>query len=933
MEKSVNPLGNVNNDRNQRHFRSLHYRASLLSLKIMKYGFIHCALEDLVTKKFGADTWKLLLEKSGISMHGASFLMHKVYTDDMTLKLVAAACEVLGLDLDTCLEAFGEHFLYFCQQHGYDHILRVLGSNMADFLTNLDNLHDHLASTYPGMRAPSFRVTPGPSGQILLHYYSDRKGLHPIVLGIVKVVGKEFFNTEVRANISVVSEFGERAHVTLEVTETNKEGKSCLLPSHAADTLSSRPEDLRMGVKTMCAAFPFHVLFRRDFGILQAGKGLLRLVGHRWKESRAQGRRLKFDDIFDITRPVIECTFESIRSYCNQVFVVQTKEGVIKPLSANCPDDDDTVNSSPKVLRLKGQMVSVEETHSILFLCSPRVKDIDDMRRIGLFFSDLAIHDPARELFLRSHHHRGERELIEKLDEATNRLRMLQSKLDEDKKRTEELLHSILPSKVAKLLCQNLPVEAEKFETVSCLFSDIVGFTNMCGSCAPMAIVRLLNKLYLQFDNLSHVHGVYKVETIGDAYVVVAGVPDFVEDHADRLIVMGLDMITATKSVRNPVNGEPIQMRIGIHTGYATAGVVGMTMPRYCLFGNTVTLANKTESLSKPSRVNVTEVARSHLTKKEYVFEDNLDVGDFPLRCYLVDMASRPSAEAQPAATGQQPADDSMFLSPSSSPVRRASAIPSPSLEADEIGMFINSSLPAKSTESEAATAVNAKRNNAEPLFKPRKNNLTSCPFQAGKPDEKRTPIAQSAASAPPVATNATTEIVNAREDASADFLAYSAADSHEPPPALKDGHDHATKGTGGGKASFLGIRWKLSQPNKMKKHKSCDSTHSTSSHPDDHEDLSGESGGAAGGAAVRFSESPEQKSGRLQCPFFRFRAKNVGIEEGFAQAGSGKTVPIALTATGAGAAISTAQTETTPSRRTDGRKKDKFWSRVIFPS
>ncbi|KAH7967804.1 hypothetical protein HPB52_002554 [Rhipicephalus sanguineus] len=108
-------------------------------------------------------------------MHGASFLMHKVYTDDMTLKLVAAACEVLGLDLDTCLEAFGEHFLYFCQQHGYDHILRVLGSNMADFLTNLDNLHDHLASTYPGMRAPSFRVTPGPSGQILLHYYSDRK--------------------------------------------------------------------------------------------------------------------------------------------------------------------------------------------------------------------------------------------------------------------------------------------------------------------------------------------------------------------------------------------------------------------------------------------------------------------------------------------------------------------------------------------------------------------------------------------------------------------------------------------------------------------------------------------------------------------------------------------------------------------------------------
>ncbi|KAK8757400.1 hypothetical protein V5799_004968 [Amblyomma americanum] len=688
----------------------------------MQYGFIHCALEDLVTKKFGAETWKELLEKSGITMHGASFLMHKVYTDEMTLKLVGAACEVLGLDLDTCLEAFGEHFLYFCQQHGYDHILRVLGSNMADFLTNLDNLHDHLASTYPGMRAPSFRVTPGPSGQILLHYYSDRKGLHPIVLGIVKVVGREFFNTEVRANISVVSEFGDKAHVTMEVTEKNREGKSCLLPSNASDTLSNRPEDLPIGVRTMCAALPFHVLFGRDFGIQQAGNGLLRLAGHRWKESR--GRRLKFDEIFEITRPVIDCTFESIRSYCNQVFVVQTKEGVLKTRAVGAEVDALNNPAPPPVLRLKGQMVSVEETHSILFLCSPRVKDIDDMRRMGLFFSDLAIHDPARELILRSHHHRGERELIGKLDEATNRLRMLQSKLDEDKKRTEELLHAILPAKVAKRLCQNLPVEAEKFETVSCLFSDIVGFTNMCGSCAPMDIVRLLNKLYLQFDNLSHVHGVYKVETIGDAYVVVAGVPDFVEDHADRLVVMGLDMITATKSVINPVIGEPIQMRIGVHTGYATAGVVGKTMPRYCLFGNTVTLANKTESLSKPSRVNITEVARRHLTKQDYDFEDNLDVGEFPLKCYLVDMGSRSTTDAEPAAAGEPSADDSMLLSPSSSPVRRSSAITSPTLDVDEIGLFIKSRLNCSAAGFESTGTKEARQDECAPEAPNNKSDL-----------------------------------------------------------------------------------------------------------------------------------------------------------------------------------------------------------------
>ncbi|XP_075743408.1 guanylate cyclase soluble subunit beta-1-like [Rhipicephalus microplus] len=893
------------------------------------YGFIHCALEDLVTKKFGADTWKLLLEKSGITMHGASFLMHKVYTDDMTLKLVAAACEVLGLDLDTCLEAFGEHFLYFCQQHGYDHILRVLGSNMADFLTNLDNLHDHLASTYPGMRAPSFRVTPGPSGQILLHYYSDRKGLHPIVLGIVKVVGREFFNTEVRANISVVSEFGDRAHVTMEVTEQNKEGKSCLLPSNAAETLSNSPEDLPIGVRTMCAAFPFHVLFGRDFGIMQAGNGLLRLAGHRWKESRAQGgRRLKFDDIFEITRPVIDCTFESIRSYCNQVFVVQTKEGVLKPRGSSKSEHDGAGVPNPPVLRLKGQMVSVEETNSIMFLCSPRVKDIDDMQRIGLFFSDLAIHDPARELFLRSHHHRGERELIEKLDEATNRLRMLQSKLDEDKKRTEELLHSILPSKVAKLLCQNLPVEAEKFETVSCLFSDIVGFTNMCGSCAPMDIVRLLNKLYLQFDNLSNVHGVYKVETIGDAYVVVAGVPDFVEDHADRLVAMGLDMITATKSVLNPVTGEPIQMRIGVHTGYATAGVVGMTMPRYCLFGNTVTLANKTESLSKPSRVNITQVARSHLTKKDYVFEDNLDVGDFPLRCYLVDMASRQNAEAQPTTAGEQPADDSMLLSPSSSPVRRSSAITSPSLDVDEIGLFIKSRLNCANVDvDDIGTQQRSKNEDSslptEHIFSPSRGHLNGRDRGELTPT-KTIPIAVVPLVAP---TPKHTDDSTPRD---------SAVSSTERRGSSSHGVEtEASKPMFGNKTSFFGgFTWSLSQAKRQKKADSY-SPRSVSPQTNRESRLDG-----AGKADVL--ENVASDAARTHCPFFRFRSKSTGRQEEATDSGSCSQSGDATLAPTAGTERrpSGGQQERPPSSpstshrgSTDVRRKEKFWSRVIFPS
>lgn len=84
----------------------------------------------------------------------------------------------------------------------------------------------------------------------------------------------------------------------------------------------------------------------------------------------------------------------------------------------------------------------------------------------------------------------------------------------------------------------------------------------MCGSpiIEPMDIVRLLNRLYIQFDHLTNVYGVYKIETIGDAYVVVGGVPEFVEDHADRIVEMGIAMIKVTHTIISPVDGKPIQV-------------------------------------------------------------------------------------------------------------------------------------------------------------------------------------------------------------------------------------------------------------------------------------------------------------------------------------------------------------------------------------
>ncbi|CAG2106918.1 unnamed protein product, partial [Medioppia subpectinata] len=492
---------------------------------------------------------------------------------------------ITGLDIETCLEAFGNHFLKYTQINGYDKLLRVLGSNLYDFLTNLDNLHDHLSSIYPGMRAPSFRVTNTSEGSMHLHYYSERKGLSAIVKGLVMIVSKEFFGTEVVVNTVEECEDG---HVILEVLRKDQEVDSGeaslkLVPQKHQLLLSSQPRDLLFSTRTICEAFPFHMMFGPDFQIIQIGNSLKSLSRSLWTRGQPVP---KFTDLFAISRPMIECTFDAILSYCNQVFVVKSTDRFIntdtnrsqsgrnRTISVESDRGSDLKQSStdsgtdtavPK-LRLKGQMVPVPESNAILFLCSPRVNGLDEMKRLGLYMTDIPVHDRTRDLILMSHQRRGERELVEKLDEATNHIRILDSKLRDENKRTEEILNNIFPPKIARMLSQNIRVKAENFEPVSCLFSDIVGFTAMCGSprVEPMDVVRLLNRLYIQFDNLTNVYGVYKVETIGDAYVVVGGLPESVADHADRVVQMGLAMVKVTHTVQSPVDGKRIQEMLPI---------------------------------------------------------------------------------------------------------------------------------------------------------------------------------------------------------------------------------------------------------------------------------------------------------------------------------------------------------------------------------
>uniref|UniRef100_A0A8C8J5D6 Guanylate cyclase n=1 Tax=Oncorhynchus tshawytscha TaxID=74940 RepID=A0A8C8J5D6_ONCTS len=181
--------------------------------------------------------------------------------------------------------------------------------------------------------------------------------------------------------------------------------------------------------------------------------------------------------------------------------------------------------------------------------------------------------------------------------------------LEVERKKTDQLLAQMLPRSVCLALKTGKPVKPEHFSEVTLYFSDIVGFTTISALSEPIEVVDLLNDLYTLFDAIIGQHDVYKVETIGDAYMVASGVPNRNgRRHAAEMSNMSLDILhcIGTFKMRHMPDVK-VKIRIGLHSGPVVAGVVGLTMPRYCLFGDTVNTASRMESTGLPYRIHVNQ--------------------------------------------------------------------------------------------------------------------------------------------------------------------------------------------------------------------------------------------------------------------------------------------------------------------------------------
>ena len=264
-----------------------------------------------------------------------------------------------------------------------------------------------------------------------------------------------------------------------------------------------------------------------------------------------------------------------------------------------------------------------QKKNTLMFIGSPFIDGLEGLTCNGLFLSDIPIYDATREVILVGEQARAQDGLKRRMDKLKKEVEEGHEAVSKERKKNVSLLQLIFPDEIAEKLWLGKQVDAQSFSDVTMLFSDIVGFTSICSSATPLQVISMLESLYKIFDEFCGIFDVYKVETIGDAYCVAKGLEGSNSRYdAAKVAFMAMKMIeTCSKHVaRSGKNIEVyilifgiyvlllnsfLQMRIGLHTGTVLSGVVGRKMPRYCLFGHNVTIANKFESGSEANKINI----------------------------------------------------------------------------------------------------------------------------------------------------------------------------------------------------------------------------------------------------------------------------------------------------------------------------------------
>jgi guanylate cyclase soluble subunit beta len=624
-------------------------------------GWINDCIEKLVIDKFGVEAWHIVKQKAGCTVCDGGFFKLDHYTDQSSIDLVMASSEVSGLTFDQVLEAFGAFFVHYIRNEGYDNLLCCQGSTLKDWMDNINAIHHHLQTTFPKkMIMPQFWCEDASdgSGALMLHYHSKRGSyLAPLAKGLVAEIAKFQFQVEINMKqtqtqgedgagftswfvtavdptemwkltqsngmrdgiknaptalkcpftgmtappmrkstsgvslASTGSSVGTVSSTQSLETSSNSLSESKSDPKPEQQKVEERSEETDVGLSSTITKklFPYHIIIDDKFEISQVGQALHQILRREdsTEEPTLIGKHIA--EVLEVTQPMnVEWNWTWMRKLEDQSFQVE-------------PSWHGHFSQS---VRFKASVVLISHAPAIkaMIIMAPDAKNLDELMDMNLTLSDLPVHGDYRDaVFLREH----------LSHQMNNALKM--EKLSKSLTREKELLESLLPTHAAEGLRSGKAVEPMLHQRTTFFFSDIVGFTKICKNLYPWDVIDILNRLYCVMDFLAKRFDVFKVETIGDAYVCCSGLPTANDKHAMNVANFAIAVNHCCQQVLTPVEKEPIQLRIGIHSGSCASGVVGMTNPRYCVFGDTVNTCSRHESTGEPGKIHCSKATKVQL--------------------------------------------------------------------------------------------------------------------------------------------------------------------------------------------------------------------------------------------------------------------------------------------------------------------------------
>ncbi|KAJ8937791.1 hypothetical protein NQ318_012271 [Aromia moschata] len=512
----------------------------------------------------------------------------------------------------------------------YDVTIRATGRYFTDFLESVDNIHTQFRFTYPKMQSPSMYLTTIDANGCILVYRSGRQGFTQYMMGQLQQIAKDFYNLKIRVKVleRATSASGDKNYVIV-TFRLDFDNRAYMLYKARKESFHQEKLLAPFPCKILLELFPFGVILNPQMKIMGTGDKFIEI----WRGTESFINK-SIEQYFKLRRPkgipfnwknVGICEIPLTLNLQSVMFELEFVRGVTNVAAEGTSQDEDRATPilGTKNILLKGQMKYIRDINAIIFLCSPVINDLDELPELGLYLNDLNPHGLSKELVLAGWQHNSKLEIMfDKAEHRSDELGKSYELLDTWKRRGDDLLYSMIPKPVADRLRtgQSSLSTCESFEAVSILFCELVGLTSKTVK-ATMLMVTTMNAVFSCFDELMDKFNVYKVETVGQVYMVASGAPERTQIHAQNISDLALAMMQEVRQIKTP-SGNEVEIRIGIHSGPAVAGIVGIKVPRYCFFGDTVNTASRMQSTSEPGKINISSDLKKLLPPSKYKIQN-----------------------------------------------------------------------------------------------------------------------------------------------------------------------------------------------------------------------------------------------------------------------------------------------------------------------